>query len=91
VLQHSSTKKATTTVVAFFLLWSCIVAQLHEEGDGICRRLLPTVELRCSAVEEGNSVVELRYSATEEGDSVMEQRSEAGDDNNAAIAFFSLF
>jgi len=78
--------------VAFFpLLWSCIVAQLHEEGDGICRHLLPAVELRCSAVEEGDYVVELRYSATEEGDYVVEQRSEAGDGSNVAIAFFFLF
>ncbi len=39
-----------TTVAFFFLLWSSITAQLHEKGDGSCRRLLlPTMELSYSA------------------------------------------
>ncbi len=41
---------------------SCVAtAQLHEEGDNSCRRLLlPAMQLRWSAPEEGESIVELR-------------------------------
>ncbi len=49
-LQCNSTKKAMATIVAFFsLLRRCAAAQLHKEGDDNCRRLLPAVELHCSA------------------------------------------
>jgi hypothetical protein len=69
-------KKVMATAVAFFsLLQSCVVAQLHKEGDGSCRRLLLSiVELCYSASEEGDYVVELRCNALEEGVSVVELR-----------------
>jgi len=61
----------------------CYGAQLHKEGNGSCCRLLPAVELRCNAAEEGDSVVELRCNAAEKvtllWSCVAMQRSEAGD------------
>ncbi len=105
-LQRNSMKKATVVAITFFcLLWNCVAAQLHEEGDSNCHRLLlSATELRCSAAPQrkrrqlpspssvccGTTLqrnptkkascrrllpaVELRYSAAEEGDSAVELR-----------------
>jgi hypothetical protein len=45
-----------TTVAFFFLLWSSVIAQLHEEGDNSCRHLLlPTVQLQRSSTKKATT------------------------------------
>jgi hypothetical protein len=61
-LQRSAAKEGDGS---HLLLLLCVARKKKEEGDGNNRCLLPTVELRCNAAEEGDSVAELCYSAAQ--------------------------
>ncbi len=90
-LQRSGTKEGDDNNAAtafFFLLWSC-AAQLHEEGDGSCRRLLlPGVELRCSAAPRRRQRQLLSPSFAWCGPAAL--RSSTKKATTTAVAFFSL-
>ncbi len=77
-------KVMAATIVFFCLVWSCSVAQLHEEGASSYRHLLlPAAKLRAAQLhKEGDnsycrlllSAMEVHCNAVEEGDSIVELR-----------------
>jgi hypothetical protein len=90
VALRSSTKKATAAAVAFFyLVWSYVAAQLHEEGNGsYCRLLLHGVDLQRYAAPRKRRRQLPSPSSLYCG--VALQRNSTKKATTAIIAFFSL-